>query len=172
MDHLEIKSEITVDAVGTVSGLAWPFGTIDKSGDMIEPGAFAGSTGPLPMLWSHERGAPIGVWTEITEEARGLIVKGRLFSEIVPRARDAYELLKSGIVTGLSIGFNDTKATPRAGGRLIQSLRLQEISLASSPLNTGARVLSVKSETSPGEAALQLAAAIHRAAAALRIERN
>ncbi len=45
MDRLEFKSVLTVDDAGTISGVAWPFGTPDRVGDVIDRGAFADRAG-------------------------------------------------------------------------------------------------------------------------------
>jgi len=34
----EIKADIGVTDAGVITGLAWPFGSPDRIGDMIEPG--------------------------------------------------------------------------------------------------------------------------------------
>ncbi|TPW30314.1 HK97 family phage prohead protease, partial [Martelella alba] len=39
---IETKLAITDDS-GAIEGLAWPFGTPDRIGDVIEKGAFAGA---------------------------------------------------------------------------------------------------------------------------------
>jgi hypothetical protein len=33
-DRLEIKAELTVDDAGTITGIAWPFGSPDRVGDV------------------------------------------------------------------------------------------------------------------------------------------
>ena len=38
-DFLEIKASLTVDDAGEISGIAWPFGSPDRVGDVIEKGA-------------------------------------------------------------------------------------------------------------------------------------
>jgi uncharacterized protein len=69
-------------------------------------------------------------------------------------------------VRGLSIGFETKKAVARkGGGRTIKALDLAEISLVTVPLHPGARVSGVKSAA----AAIALAEAINRAAAALKL---
>ena len=41
MSKIEVKANFTVDEAGQIEGLAWPFGSPDRVGDMIEKGAFA-----------------------------------------------------------------------------------------------------------------------------------
>lgn len=164
-DRFEMKAALAVDAAGAITGTAWPFGSPDRVGDVISPGAFKSALPPLPMLAFHDPSAPIGVWEAIAEDTAGLQVKGRLLVEDVARAREVRALVQAGAVTGLSIGFSTKKAAPRrGGGRTISDLELVEISLVTVPAHPGARVTSAKS----GAEAIRLAAAINRAALALR----
>ena len=142
--------------IGVFEGLASTFGTPDRAGDVIEPGAFRDSLGlarRVKMLWQHDPRAPIGIWEQIAETPAGLAVKGRLILE-VQRAREALALLRAGAVDALSIGFS----VPRAGAsfdrekslrRLIQ-IDLWEISVVTFPANPDARVARVKGWSGAG----------------------
>lgn len=164
MDRVLIETKMQVDEAGTVAGLAWPFGSPDRVGDVIEKGAFAGARLPLPMLFGHDPNDPVGVWEVADEAPDGLHLKGRLLVDEVARAREVRALVRSGAVAGLSIGFVTRKATPRkGGGRTITALDLIECSLVSVPMHPGARVTSAKSAT----AALAIAGALNRAAMAI-----
>ena len=165
MIALELKASVSVDDAGTITGMAWPFGSPDRMGDVIEPGAFKGAKGPLPMLAFHRPDDPVGVWAEITETAKGLTVKGRLLVDELARAREVRALVQSGAVGGLSIGFMTKRAAARAGGgRTIKAVELVEVSLVSIPAHPGARVTGAKSAAE----AIRIAEAINRASAALR----
>lgn len=163
MDRLFFETKILADETGAIEGLAWPFGTPDRVGDVIEKGAFAGASLPLPMLFGHDPNDPVGAWTEATESADGLRLKGNLLVEDVARAREVHALVKAGAVRGLSIGFLAKKAAPRKGGRTITALDLIECSLVTVPMHPGARVTSAKSAVE----ALSIAEAINRAARAM-----
>lgn len=144
MDRLEVKAQLSADEAGTITGIAWPFGSPDSVGDVIEKGAFA-STGKLPMLFAHDQGQAIGVWDSVSESADGLQVKGRLLIGDVARAREIHALIKEQAVTGLSIGFVTRKAAPRrGGGRTITALDLHEVSVVPIPAHPGARITSTK----------------------------
>ncbi|MCE7029536.1 HK97 family phage prohead protease [Jiella avicenniae] len=161
----EIKAAITSDDAGEITGIAWPFGTADRVGDMIEKGAFSGAMLPVPMLFGHNPNDPVGVWESVEETDTGLQVKGRLLVADVARAREVHALVASGAVGGLSIGFSTKKAAPRrGGGRTISALDLVEISLVTVPAHPGARVTSKKAAAN----AIAIAEAINRAAAALK----
>lgn len=142
-DRLEIKAALTVDDAGTITGIAWPFGSPDRVGDVIEKGAIA-SPEVLPMLFAHDQAQVIGVWDEITETPDGLTVKGRLLVDDVERAREVRAMIRSKAVSGLSIGFRTKAATPRQRGRTITALDLHEISVVAVPSHPGAQITSVK----------------------------
>ncbi|MEQ8503867.1 MAG: HK97 family phage prohead protease [Rhodospirillales bacterium] len=134
---------------GIISGYASVFGPpADRHGDVIAPGAFTASlaSGDKPlMLWSHDLSEPIGTWTSLKEDAKGLLVTGRLTLE-TRRGAEAYALLKDGALNGLSIGFRTVAADELPdGGRLLKQIELAEISLVTLPSASRARVTSVKS---------------------------
>jgi HK97 family phage prohead protease len=157
------------ESSGTFSGYACVFGVVDTYGTRFAPGAFkkslakrAKSGGPA-MLWAHDLSAPIGVWTELTEDNNGLKVTGRLVTEIA-RGAEALALLKAGAVTGLSVGFFSV-ADERLpdGGLVFTEVDLVEISLTALPANDAARISDVKSlGHSAGVAAFETA--VRRAA--------
>lgn len=164
MDRVQIETKILTDDNGAISALAWPFATADRVGDMIQKGAFASVSLPLPMLFGHDQNDPIGVWDEAEEKADGLHLKGRLLVDDLPRAREVRALVQAGAVRGISIGFLTNKATPRKPrGRTITDLNLMEASLVVIPMHPGAQVTSAKDAVD----ALRITAALQRATAQL-----
>lgn len=162
MDRLFFETKMITDDAGLVSGIAWKFGTPDRVGDWIEPGAFKGASMPIPMLFGHDMNDPIGTWDVATEKSGGLHLTGKLLVDEVSRAREVRALVKSGAVKGISIGFITRKAAARVGGgRMIKSLEFLEASLVTIPMHPGAKVTSAKSAVE----AISIAAAINRAAA-------
>jgi hypothetical protein len=135
---------------GTFSGYASIFGERDLGNDVVMPGAFArslvqrGASG-VRMLFQHDPDEPIGVWTAIEEDARGLHVVGRL-TRSVERGREIHELMRAGAIDGLSIGFRTVRATASksAGVRQILEADLWEISVVTFPMQPGARIDAVK----------------------------
>jgi len=139
-----------VSGDGSFSGYASLFGAVDLGRDVIEPGAFAASlkrrgAGDVRMLYQHDPDQPIGRWMSIREDQRGLHVEGKLALGVV-RAREVHELMKSGALDGLSIGFQTLRARTeaKAGVRRILSADLWEISVVTFPMQPGARVTAVK----------------------------
>ena len=140
----------TVDATGVFEGYASLFGVADLGRDVVMPGAFRdtlarrGAAG-VKMLWQHRASEPIGAWTSIVEDARGLHVTGRL-NLAVARAREVLALMREGAVDGLSIGFRARKSLrdPASGLRRLTRIDLWEISLVTFPMLPQARVTAVK----------------------------
>ncbi|GAA5664506.1 hypothetical protein Brsp07_02998 [Brucella sp. NBRC 14130] len=162
MERLFVETKMLADDSGLVSGLAWKFGTPDRIGDWVEPGAFKSIKLPVPMLFGHDMNDPIGTWDVAEEKSDGLHITGKLLVDDVARAREVRALVKSGAVRGISIGFITKASSPRSGGgRSIKSLELLEASLVTIPMHPGAKVTSAKSAV----LALNIAAAINRAAA-------
>ena len=138
---------------GTVEGYGSVFGVRDNYDDVIAKGAFVQSlkdhkaAGTMPaMLWQHDADKPIGVWTDMVEDEKGLRIKGQLAMETV-KGKEAHALLKMGALNGLSIGFmskewaydRDTEV------RTLTAIDLWEVSLVTFPANEKARVTNVKS---------------------------
>jgi HK97 family phage prohead protease len=92
------------------------------------------------MLWQHDPAQPIGVWDEISEDGRGLRVKGRILTE-VEKGREAAALVAAGAIDGLSIGYRTITAEKDAKGqRLLREVELWEVSLVTFPMLPEARV--------------------------------
>jgi HK97 family phage prohead protease len=120
---------------GSFEGYASLFNVADLGGDVIAPGAFRDSLrtrGPrgIRMLFQHDPSEPIGMWDELTEDARGLFVRGRLLLDVA-RAREVLALLRAGALDGLSIGFRAVagRREARSGTRRLTRMDLWEISI-------------------------------------------
>lgn len=140
---------------GSVEGYGSVFGVRDNYDDVIAPGAFSASLkehkaeGTMPaMLWQHNADEPIGVWTEMIEDSKGLRIKGKLALDTV-RGKEAHALLKMGALNGLSIGFMSKQWTYDRDTevRTLTEIDLWEVSLVTFPANEKARVTNVKAAT-------------------------
>jgi uncharacterized protein len=138
---------------GTVEGYGSVFDVIDSYADTISKGAFTKSidshksSGTMPaMLWQHDSSAPIGVWTEMSEDKNGLVLKGKLAMDTV-KGKEAHALLKMGALNGLSIGFMSKQWAydQETDIRTLTEIDLWECSIVTFPANTKARVTGVKS---------------------------
>ena len=146
---LDLKA---LDDSGTFEGYAAVFGNVDAYGDVIEKGAFKrtldhwkSSGKPIPILWQHDPGEPIGATIEASEDDHGLRVKGQLVLDTA-RAREAHALLKAGVLGGLSIGYTTVKDEwdRENDTRILKEVRLWEYSLVTWPANEQAIVTGVK----------------------------
>ena len=144
--NLELKM---VNGEGRFAGYASVFDVADNQRDIIVRGAFERSLsekrGSIRLLWQHKQDEPIGVFSHIFEDQRGLYVEGSLILA-PPRGKEALALLKSGALNGLSIGFVPVEYhyTTEKNLRMITDLDLFEISLVTFPANENARVTVVK----------------------------
>lgn len=144
-EQLELKAEVSIDDAGTITGIAWPFGSADSVGDIIVKGAFS-FPDALPIIIEHDQSKVVGFWEQPEQSDTGLAVKGRLFVEGVQASREALALMKSKRITGLSIGFHHDGFEPMAGGgRMFKAVTVTEISLCKRPVHPGARITTVKS---------------------------
>ena len=144
-----------IDQSGAFSGYGSVFSVRDRQSDIVERGAFTKSleghrergTGPV-LLWMHDQTQPVGAFTKIAEDERGLYVEGQLALKTV-RGAEAYELLQMKAVRGLSIGYSvppgasvydaETKA------HRLKEVELHEVSIVSIPANQDALIAEVKS---------------------------
>jgi len=152
--HLDCGFEVkAVNEDGTIEGYGSVFGVKDSYADIIQKGAFIKSISEhkraktMPaMLWQHDAGQPIGIWTDMTEDANGLKLSGKLAMETV-KGKEAHALLKMGAINGLSIGFMTKQSNydEKSEIRTLTEVELWEVSLVTFPANTKARVTQVKS---------------------------
>lgn len=170
---LEIKS---LTEEGRFAGYASLFGNVDNQKDVMERGAFARTLHEkgtaIKLLWQHRMDEPIGQIDRLFEDDKGLYVEGRLLLSL-QRGREAYDLVKSGALEGLSIGYRPVKyrIDPQTGIRHLQQVDLYEISLVTFPANAAAGITVVKSgaieEAVPAALAVAFNDAIARAIASL-----
>lgn len=143
---------------GLFSGYGSVFGVVDSYREVVAPGAFAASLADIkakgrrvPVLWQHRSGEPIGIYSSLSEDDRGLKVEGNLILD-VSRAKEAHALLKAGAVSGLSIGYyvRDDSFDEKSRVRTLKQLDLVEVSLVTFPANDDARVDTIKSKLAHG----------------------
>lgn len=138
---------------GTFEGLLSPYNIVDQGKDIIEPGAYTKTLkdrgNVRPLLWQHRADSPIGQLT-LDDRADGLWCKGSLLMAL-PDAQKAYLLIKSGIIDGLSIGFEAIKDSVEAGVRHLKEIVLWEGSIVTFPMASAAVITSVKSKENKGD---------------------
>jgi HK97 family phage prohead protease len=147
---------------GEIEGYASTFGGApDSYGDVVMPGAFADTlvahkrAGTMPlMLWNHKASElPIGNWTDMAEDGKGLWSLGQLDIED-PMGQRVHKAMKRKSVRGLSIGYEtieSEKDDKRPGARLLQKLDLWEVSPTNFPANRRALITGVKATLEHGQ---------------------
>lgn len=155
LEHKSLALEIkTIGEGGTFEGYAAVFGNVDDWKDVILPGAFKKNlaahkkNGNMPaLLWQHDSRQPLGVWESFKEDSHGLLGQGRLLVDDVPKAREAWALLKARAISGLSIGYyaRDYSIDEKTRVRTLKQIDLMEASLVTFPANEKAQVTSFKS---------------------------
>jgi uncharacterized protein len=145
---MEIKSlalQLKADDTGEVEGYGSVFGGLDSYGDTIEPGAFAASIAKRKpkMLWQHRMDKPIGVWDDVSEDGKGLRLKGRIADTEL--GREARQLIKMGAMDGLPIGYRTIRDEMRGNNRVLKEVDLWEVSFVTIPADAAATVTGVKS---------------------------
>jgi len=149
--HLNIKADSVGDD-GTFEGYGSVFNVLDSYGDKVVPGAFEKTInerkGKIALLWQHQPSQPIGVWLSMSEDSIGLKCKGKLLvNSNVPKADEAYSLLKAGAISGLSIGYIPVQQETdnKTGITTVKEVKLYETSLVTFPANESATVTQIRS---------------------------
>ncbi len=152
---MEIKS---IDSKGLFEGYASTFGNIDAGRDVVVAGAFKETlaehekNGTMPsMFYSHDTKESIGDWLDMHEDSKGLKATGQLWiDQGIPKAQQAYNLLKGKSVKGLSIGYgkrgsNGFEHDGKKQVRLLKNLDLFETSPTAFPMNSKCTITAIKS---------------------------
>ncbi|QEK38526.1 HK97 family phage prohead protease [Candidatus Cytomitobacter primus] len=138
--NLEIKS---INSDGIFEGYASVFGNSDLHGDIIHKKSFQYSLKTnidnIHMLFQHDLSMPLGKWLKIEEDEFGLYVQGKIFRNLY-MGQKVWEMLKSKIIYGLSIGFIPIIYKREAHIRTIFQIDLHEISIVKCPANPKAYI--------------------------------
>lgn len=143
----------------TFSGIATT-PELDRHGHRVDPAGIT-FTNPLPLLWHHERDAPVGTatlgiptedGTPFTAEVPFVAEAGKLKD----RCDEAIHCLDKGLIRGVSIGFRlvgsfkDAVQQLRDGTVLFKAIEVLELSLVTIPANMRASIHAIKSAASRG----------------------
>jgi len=135
---------------GTFKGHASTFAEKpDSYNDIVDKGAFLKTIKEgkrrIKHLWNHNVMEPIGKPLEMSEDETGLSFVGKL-SLGVQRAREVLSLMKDGVITEMSIGYDVIKEYHKDGIRHLAEVRLYDISPVTFAANPEARITSVKQD--------------------------
>jgi len=147
--HIKAASEAP-DGKRTFTGIATTPST-DRMGDIVEPKGMEFKL-PLPLLWQHDSGQPIGWVRKAKVTTDGVEVECEVANvpdegPLKQRLTEYWQMLKTGLVRGLSIGFNSLESARIEGTygyRFIRSLWL-ELSCVTIAANQEATITTIKS---------------------------
>lgn len=143
-----------------ITGIASTPGT-DRHDDIVAPEG-AEFTLPIPLLWQHRHAEPIGQVVKAKITDKGIEVVARIVAptddmppQMAARLQEAWVSLKTGLVRGLSIGFNPIEYSfMDNGGINFLKWDWTELSAVTIPANSEATITSVKSFDKKQRAAL------------------
>ena len=143
-------SNFSVDDGGIIEGYVTTYGNVDDWGDVIVKGAFDEvDLSNVIMLYSHNyEDVPIGKWElELKDDGTEYII----LNLKQQKARDVYEAVKFGTITGLSVGFladgEGLEENAHNGFNIHKVAKLIEVSPCVLPANDKARIERIKNST-------------------------
>lgn len=125
--------------------------SVDRMGDIVEPKG-AEFKFPIPFLWQHNSGDPIGWILGAKVSDKGIDVEGEVADVAEPQAlKDRLDLawgyIKSRLVRGLSIGFQPLESSRIEGTYSYRYTKWSwlELSAVTIPANADASLNAIKS---------------------------
>lgn len=158
MSEIELKQAFEIksvnDETGVIEGYASTFDdTPDSCNDVVAPGAFAKSiqmVKNVKLLYGHDWKEVIGRVTELFEDTHGLYFKAKV--SMTERGKEVLQLIKDGALNQTSIGYVTEKSTYRHDNvRVLEEVKLHEISVVPFPANENAYILGVKQQVPSDE---------------------
>jgi len=132
----------------------------DRMQDVVEPRG-AQFKLPIPFLWQHDSGQPIGHVIDAKVGKGGIEIVAKIAKGVTAEIDRAWALIKAGLVPGLSIGF---KAIEHEHIKETKGIRFTkwswlELSAVTIPANAEATIATIKSIDTAQRAASGLNAA-------------
>jgi HK97 family phage prohead protease len=120
--------------------------TADRMQDVVEPKG-AQFKLPIPFLWQHDSGQPIGHVIDAKVGKGGIEIVAKIAKGVTAEIDRAWALIKAGLVPGLSIGF---KAIEHEHIKETKGIRFTkwswlELSAVTIPANAEATIATIKS---------------------------
>ena len=118
----------------------------DRLQDVVEPRG-AQFKLPIPFLWQHDSGHPIGHVTHAKVSSAGIEIVAKIAKGVTAEIDRAWSLIKGGLVSGLSIGFKSVEHERIKETKGIRFIKWQflELSAVTIPANSEATIATVKS---------------------------
>ena len=112
---------------------------LDRYGTVVEPQGMRAVRGPVPLLLGHDRDKPIGR-IEFIERTEDDVQFEALITDDA-----AWQMVKDGVLTGVSVGFIAHDWHEEEGTTFITDWELVEISLVTTPANAEALIMEMRS---------------------------
>ncbi len=132
---------------------------VDHARDRVIDGAYRDSiaahknAGTMPkMFWMHNPwDLPIGTWTEMEEDSKGLLMTG-IFADTT-KGRDTYHLYKEKALDSFSLGYNvnDEKWNQTLGCNDLIKVDIVEVSAVTFACNEESQLVDIKTRLHDGE---------------------
>lgn len=126
---------------------------VDKALDVAMDGCYTASierhkqNNTMPsMLWSHDAWSmPVGVYTDMAEDSKGLLLNGRLSK--TSAGNDLYELAMDGAIKKFSIGYivNQERWNSDKGHNELIEIDIRECSWVNFACNDESELVDIKS---------------------------
>ncbi len=133
-----------------VSGIAVPYGQVTELGGGMRERFDAGSAIPADdamLFWRHDE--PIGKIIDHEQTDEGLVIRARISS--TPRGDEAYTLVRDGVISKFSVGFEPVEQRIEEDGTIVRTLaNVREVSLVPMPAYDGATLTEVR-ESAPNQ---------------------
>jgi HK97 family phage prohead protease len=147
---LELKAVSDAEGKRQFTGIASTVST-DRMSDIVEPKGMQAKL-PAPLLWQHDSDEPIGWVTAARVSDKAIEVDCEVANILEPgnlkdRLDEAWQSIKSGLVRGLSIGFNPIETARIEGtyGMRFIAWELLELSAVTIPANADCSIQTIKS---------------------------
>lgn len=148
---IEVKAFDDTEDMFFVEGMA-STPTPDRMNDVVDPMGAQFKT-PMPLLWQHDHGKPVGHVTFAKPDKKGIPFKAEIpkiqeSGTLKDRIDEAIQSLKYKLVAAVSIGFRpleDGYQYMENGGIEFKQWEWLELSLVTIPANPEARIQIAKS---------------------------
>lgn len=141
---IEFKAADSGDKI-TLTGIA-STPSPDRMSDIVVPEG-AQYKLPIPLLWQHDSGQPIGHVVRAKVTKSGIEITAELLKGVTAKIDECVALIKAGLVRGLSIGFRglDVEQIEGSWGVKFKTWEWLELSAVTIPANAEASIVSIKS---------------------------
>lgn len=123
--------------------------SVDRAGDTLNP-LGAKFVLPLPLLFHHNHEMPIGKVLNFTVTKDGILFEAEIAKIeeegiLKNRTDEAWQSIKSGLISAVSVGFSSSKYESTKTGYNFEEWEVYELSVVTIPANRDATIQTIKS---------------------------